>query len=432
MASPSPTCVIDVGTSYTKLGFAGETEPKYILPTGIVRRKILTVGDVLHSAAQMNIPLDKDEDERRVGFNNAAYPGNDDCLEAPGYSLRSPMRYGVVEDWNLMKEFYAFCIHQKLCIDPADHYFMLTEPQLNSPENRALMAEIMFESFNVPGLYIAAQAVLALASSWTARPEGQRCLTGTVIDSGDGVTHIIPVAEGYVIDGSIKQYPIAGRDVTYFIQQLLRERETSIPPMQTLETAKRVKEQFGYLCPDLAREFEKYDAKPGKWRKTLDGVHHTTGQPWSIDVGYERFLGPEIFYHPEFSHPDFNIPISETVDTCIQNCPIEMRRSLYKNIVLSGGSTLLKDFGRRLQRDVKRVVDARLKLYEEMNDHRIRPTPMEINVVSHHKQRYAAWFGGSMLGSTKEFLAASHTKQDYLEKGASIARISSMFMPSPD
>ena len=83
----------------------------------------------------------------------------------------------------------------------------------------------MFESFNVPGLYIAVQAVLSLAASWTRRQVGDRTLTGVVIDSGDGVTHVIPVAEGYVIGSCIKHIPIAGRSITSFIQHLLRERE---------------------------------------------------------------------------------------------------------------------------------------------------------------------------------------------------------------
>lgn len=99
----------------------------------------------------------------------------------------------------------------------------------------------MFESFNVPGLYIAVQAVLALAASWQSRDLGQRSLTGLVVDSGDGVTHCIPVAEGYVIGSCIKHIPIAGRDITYFIQSLLRDREVGIPPEQSLETAKAIK-----------------------------------------------------------------------------------------------------------------------------------------------------------------------------------------------
>ena len=109
---------------------------------------------------------------------------------------------------------------------------------MNPPENREYLAEIMFESFNVPGMYIAVQAVLALTASWTARASGDRSLTGTVIDSGDGVTHVIPVAEGYVIGSCIKHIPIAGRDITQFISTLLKEREFGIPPEQAMEVAK--------------------------------------------------------------------------------------------------------------------------------------------------------------------------------------------------
>ncbi|VEL22290.1 unnamed protein product [Protopolystoma xenopodis] len=87
------------------------------------------------------------------------------------------------------------------------------------------------------------QAVLALAASWTSRPKEERTLTGTVIDSGDGVTHVIPVVDGYVVGSCIKHIPIAGRDITCFMQQLLRERETNIPPELSMETAKQIKER---------------------------------------------------------------------------------------------------------------------------------------------------------------------------------------------
>merc|ERR1712080_254792 len=152
-----------------------------------------------------------------------------------------------------------------------DHYFLLTEPPLNTPENREYTAEIMFESFNVPGLYIAVQAVLSLAASWTKRQVGERTLTGVVIDSGDGVTHVIPVAEGYVIGSCIKHIPIAGRSITSFIQHLLREREIGIPPEQSLETAKAIKERYCYVCPDIAKEFNKFDADPKKYIKQYGG-----------------------------------------------------------------------------------------------------------------------------------------------------------------
>ena len=127
-----------------------------------------------------------------------------------------------------MEKFLEHCIFKYLRAEPEDHYFLLTEPPLNTPENREYTAEIMFESFNVPGLYIAVQAVLSLAASWVRRQREERALTGIVIDSGDGVTHVIPVAEGYVIGSCIKHIPIAGRSITSFIQQLLREREIGI------------------------------------------------------------------------------------------------------------------------------------------------------------------------------------------------------------
>lgn len=271
----------------------------------------------------------------------------------------------MVEDWDLMERFYEQCIFKYLRAEPEDHHFLLTEPPLNTPENREYTAEIMFETFNVPGLYIAVQvsfleffhfklkifdyyfqAVLALAASWASRPVEERTLTGIVVDSGDGVTHVIPVAEGYVIGSCIKHIPIAGRNITSFIQSLLREREVGIPPEQSMETAKAIKEKYSYICPDIAKEFAKYDSEPSKWMRHYEGMNSVTKQPFGVDVGYERFLGPEIFFHPEFSNPDFTTPLSEIVDNVIQNCPIDVRRPLYNNIVLSGGSTMFRDFGK--------------------------------------------------------------------------------------
>lgn len=226
-----------------------------------------------------------------------------------------------------------------------------------------------------------------------------------------------------MIGSCIKHIPIAGRNITSFIQSLLREREVGIPPEQSLETAKAIKEKHCYICPDIAKEFAKYDTEPGKWIRNFSGVNTVTKAPFNVDVGYERFLGPEIFFHPEFSNPDFTIPLSEIVDNVIQNCPIDVRRPLYNNIVLSGGSTMFKDFGRRLQRDIKRSVDTRLRISENLSEGRIKvgditaanesyfllwlfllqPKPIDVQVITHHMQRYAVWFGGSMLASTVSY-----------------------------
>ncbi|KAG7222992.1 hypothetical protein INR49_029214 [Caranx melampygus] len=345
MSLQLPPCVIDCGT-------------------GIAIKESASVGE----QAQRRLVRGVDDLDFYIG---------DEAVDKPNYATKWPIRHGMVEDWDLMEKFMEQVIFKYLRAEPEDHSFLMTEPPLNTPENREYLAEIMFETFNIPGLYIAVQAVLALAASWTSRQVGQRTLTGIVIDSGDGVTHAIPVAEGYVIGSCIKHIPIAGRDITFFIQQLLRDREVGIPPEQSLETAKAVKERYCYICPDIVKEFTKYDSDPGKWIKQYRGVNAVSKTAFHIDVGYERFLGPEIFFHPE--------------------------------------------------RDLKRVVDARLRLSEELSGGRIKPKPMEVQVVTHHMQRYAVWFGGSMLASTPEFFQVCHSKKDYDEIGPSICRHNPVF-----
>ncbi len=192
------------------------------------------------------------------------------------------------------------------------------------------------------------QAVLALAASWSSNKVTDRTLTGTVIDSGDGVTHVIPCAEGYVIGSAIKHIPIAGRDITQFVLNLLRERGemVNVPPEEHLKFAGKVKENYSYVCQDIVKEFRKYDVEPYKHFERYEGEYSVTGrvsypylaevpynnlfQKYSVDVGYERFLAPEIFFNPEIYSSDFLTPLPEVVDTVIQQSPIDVRRGLYK------------------------------------------------------------------------------------------------------
>jgi len=408
-----PAVVIDNGTGFTKMGFAGNCEPQYIVPTVIATQE----GKGAQKAAT-----------QKKGVEDLDFFIGDEALGySKTYDMFYPVRHGQIENWTHMEYFWEQCIFKYLRCEPEDHYFLLTEPPLNAPENREFTAEIMFETFNVPGLYIAVQAVLALAASWTSRNVKERTLTGTVIDSGDGVTHVIPVAEGYVIGSSIKHIPLAGRDITAFVQQLMRERNEPVPPSESMDMARRVKETYSYVCPDIVKEFSKYDTEPEKWFKQCTAENSVTKKPYTVDVGYERFLGPEIFFNPEIFSSDFLTPLPKVVDDTIQTCPIDVRRGLYKNIVLSGGSTMFKDFGKRLQRDIKRAVDYRIKRSEELSQGRIKAVPLEVNVISHHMQRYAVWFGGSMLASTPEFYNVCHTKKQYDEIGPSICRHNPVF-----
>ena len=271
-----------------------------------------------------------------------------------------------------MERYWEQTIFKYLRVEPEDHYFLLvrihsfilleillfiflfffkqTEPPLNPPENREQIAEIFFESLNIKGLYIAVQAVLALAASWTSDRVSDRTLTGTVIDSGDSVTHVIPCAEGYVI--GIKHIPIAGRDISQFVLNLMRERGemSAVPSEDQLRVASQVKVKYSYVCQDIVTEFRKYDEEPYKYFERYEGEHSVTGrvclffirftffltcasffgQKYSADVGYERFLAPELFFNPGIYSSDFLTPLPEIVDDVIQQSPLNVRRGLYK------------------------------------------------------------------------------------------------------
>lgn len=179
---------------------------------------------------------------------------------------------------------------------------------MNPPENREQTAEIFFESFNVKGLYIAVQAVLALAASWSSNKVTDRTLTGTVIDSGDGVTHVIPCAEGYVIGSSIKHIPIAGRDISQFVLNLLRERgETAtIPPEDQLRVANKIKENYSYVCQDIVKEFRKYDTDPYNMFQRFTGEHSVTGRVRSRLTSASLFTDIVSFRRPTKSMLDMS------------------------------------------------------------------------------------------------------------------------------
>ncbi|XP_042020684.1 actin-related protein 3-like [Salvia splendens] len=419
----NPAVVIDNGTGFTKLGFAGNAEPCFTIPTvvalsdSITNPARTTTGKgnwmVQHSAGVM---ADMDFYIGEEALSKARVSGT--------YNLINPIRHGQVDNWDAMERFWQQCIFDYLRCDPEDHYFLLTESPLTAPENREYTGEILFETFNVPGLFIGVQPVLALAAGYT---DTKREMTGVVVDIGDGATHVVPVADGYVIGGSIRSIPITGEDVTMFVQQLMKERGENLPLEDSFEVARKVKEMYCYTCSDVVKEFNKHDKEPAKYVKQWSGTKPKTGAPYSCDIGYERFLGPEVFFNPEIYSSELKAPLPDVIDKCIQASPIDTRRALYKNIVLSGGSAMFKGFQKRLQRDVKKIVDVRVLASDNQHGGRVQAQLLEVNVVSHPIQRYAVWFGGSILASTPEFYTACHTKAEYEEYGASICRTNPLF-----
>lgn len=159
----------------TKMGYADNAAPQFVIPTAI---SFVGGGQTMSSSRK--------DDMYNIGYEATTNNTTD---------IRYPIRHGQIDNWSDMELYWLQSVTKYLRAEPEKHHVLLTEPPMNAPENREYTAEIWFETFGVKGLYIGVQAVLALAASWssTAGKIQGNPLTGTVIDSGDGVTHIIPV-----------------------------------------------------------------------------------------------------------------------------------------------------------------------------------------------------------------------------------------------
>ena len=326
--------VIDNGTGFTKMGYSGNLDPDFIFPTAIA-----------DLAVKGSISVSTKNDEFNYYIGKEAL---DIVATSKKHSLIYPMKDGVVSSWDLMEKFWHQSIYNYMKCDPQEHYFVLTEPPMNPPENRESMAEIFFETFNCPGIFIGVQAVLALVGSRATfnteevdidevQKKSIQNLTGIVIDSGDGVTHVVPICDGFVIGSEIKHVPIAGRRITKFIENMIRDRGEKINTEDLYLASMKLKEKYGYIATDLLQELGKFDKKTEKDGKkeqsdkfkTFEGIGEVSGKPFKINLGYELFLGPEAFFSPEIIDKSYKAGIDELVDTVVQRCPIDYRRGLY-------------------------------------------------------------------------------------------------------
>ncbi|RKO85094.1 hypothetical protein BDK51DRAFT_3843, partial [Blyttiomyces helicus] len=133
-----PVCVMDNGTGYTKLGYSGNNDPQFIIPTAIATRDASSTSGKTTAGASSNVASKRGIEDLDFHIGDAA------MANAKTYNLSYPVRHGQVESWDLMEKFHQACIFEYLRCEPEDHYFLLTEPPLNAPENREYTAEIFF------------------------------------------------------------------------------------------------------------------------------------------------------------------------------------------------------------------------------------------------------------------------------------------------
>ncbi|RXN06161.1 Actin cytoplasmic [Labeo rohita] len=361
--------ILDTGSGLMKAGFADQDIPTTVFPTVIGRPKYEEV---------MNGSVDKE-----------LYVGHDAQHMRGVLTLKYPIRNGIVSNWDEMEMIWHHTF-QQLCVSPEDHPVLLTEAAMNPLQNRQRMVELMFEAFSVPLTFVAVQAVLALYASGRT--------TGVVLDSGDGISHSVPVFEGYCLPHAVQRFDLAGSHVTLQLQKLLLEQGVCLRTSAELEIVREMKERCCCVALD-------YDAELKNTETSASEVHYTLPDGGIVSLATERFRAPEILFRPELIGRD-HYGMHESVFRSILQSDIDLRRSFVGNILLSGGNTMLSGLPTRLQQEIRLMCPADLSTC--------------VRVSSPSDRDFSVWCGGAALANMPDLCSAWISADEYEEFGPQI------------
>nr|XP_056721177.1 actin-related protein T2-like [Euleptes europaea] len=350
-----PAVIIDNGSGSCKAGITGELEP---------RSTVMSV---------VGHPKEKTEE---------CYTGWKALSKKGSLVLNYPVNRGTITHWDDMENLWRHIYKDKLKVKASERPVLLSEPPLNPLRKREIMTELMFEHFNVPALYLAIQATLALYAS--ART------TGLVMDTGDGVTHAVPIYDGYCLPHGVSRLDVAGRDITKYLTHLLLDNSHLSVSRAKETTVKDIKEKFCYVALDPKQKAEK---KTEGVLKLPDGN--------SIKINLPLCRAPEILFAPKtvgVDAPGLHTMITNSIRTCDK----DICGHLYGNLVLSGGSSLFQGMAERIFKEIESEV----------------PNRVPVRIIAPPERACASWLGGSIITSLVSFVPMWITPEDYKEFGA--------------
>ena len=344
--------------------------------------------------------------------------------------------------------------------EPTEHPVLLTEPALNPPRNREEMTkvripcrvapyrwvrwvtrpiiltrrwglcvlagvwQIMFETFEVPSLFVASSAVLTLYNG------GRE--TGLVVSAGESFTDVVPIYESVVMTHAVQRLHVGGGALTARLRQQLLAGGVPASALAKPGAVQSIKEALWYVrmsllclrmwcahrdgalmltrvlaprdCSYCAADLdaELAAAKSGDAGK----VSHKLPDGTVISVGQERFTCAEALFNPGLVGQDYADGIGAATSLAIRYCEPEMRKDMTGSIVVTGGTSMLRGFPARLT--------------TEIQAHMAPKAAESVRVDAGDDRRYGAWVGGSILAQLPLFDSMCVTSQEYEEQGPSI------------
>ncbi|XP_066994658.1 actin-related protein 2 isoform X1 [Anabrus simplex] len=384
--------VCDNGTGFVKCGYAGSNFPAHIFPSMVGRpiiRAVNKIGDI---------------EVKEEIYVKDLMVGDEASKLRSMLEVNYPMENGIVRNWEDMCHVWDYTFGpEKMNISPPDCKILLTEPPMNPTKNREKMIEVMFEKYQFAGAYIAIQAVLTLYA--------QGLLSGVVVDSGDGVTHICPVYEEFALPHLTRRLDIAGRDITRYLIKLLLLRGYAFNHSADFETVRIMKEKLCYIGYNIETE------QKLALETTVLVEPYTLPDGRVIKVGGERFEAPEALFQPHLINVEGQ-GIAELVFNTIQAADIDMRTELYKHIVLSGGSTMYPGLPSRLEREIKQLYLERV-LKNDID----KLSKFKIRIEDPPRRKDMVFIGGAVLAEVmKDRDTFWMTKEEYQEKGVGVLK----------
>lgn len=378
--------ILDLGTGFLKVGLSTSQIPDYVIPN-CVGRPILR-SDESFSREKLKDQMICDEITNKT---------------RPYLDLTYPVEHGVIKNWEDEELVLDYLWNQKLKIQPNEHKILVTEAPLNPLENRKKLMEILFEKYNFDSVQVSPQALLVLYAQGLA--------TGVVVDSGDGVTHIMPIYENYLLPHLVTRMDIAGRDITEQMVKLLTLRGYNFHKTSDFDVVREIKEKMCFISADI------------KMDRRISNETTTYVEPFQLDDGRiikvsgERFEAPEILFQPALF--GYEIPgLSELIYQTIMKADINLRKEFFQKIVVSGGTTMFPGLSTRIENDIRDLV---LKNILKGNEKQLKE--YKIKVEDPPNRRYLVYLGATVLANlskdkANQWISHSEFKEIGADKSA--------------